>query len=86
MNVYPRESVEFQPIKVQLDGVTITASVKFCIALEGDRPVTFSTPTMLDGNIGVMVTGLAPDTYHVWAQIVDSPETPVIDCGPFRVS
>lgn len=84
--VFPRESVEFLPVTVRVDGVTVTTDVEFSVVAAGARPGTFAAPTSLDGSIGVMVTGLDPGTYTVWAQVTSAPETPVVDCGSFRVN
>lgn len=87
-NIYPRESVEFQPILVTVDGETITANVETQIALPGARPVesAWIPAVLLYGEIGLMIEGLNPGTYEVWARVSDSPEIPVIDCGSFAVS
>lgn len=82
---YPRESVEFQPVTVTVDGVAVTTGVTFAVVPYGDRPVTFVAPTTLGGKIGVMVSGLGVGVYRVWAQVTSAPETPVIDCGTFTV-
>jgi len=83
---YPRESVEFQPVTVTVDGTPVTTGVQFCITAHGGRPVTWVAPTTLDGKIGVMVTGLTPGLYDIWAQITSSPEIPVIDCGIISIT
>lgn len=85
-NTYPRETVEFQPVVVKVDNVITTINVKFCITLFGDRPEAFIDPSVLDADIGVLVTGLAPGTYTVWAKILNVPEQPVIDCGKFDIT
>ena len=85
-NTYPRESVEFQPVQVKVDGEAVTTGVELALALGSARPVDWQTPTTLDGKIGVMVTGLDVGTWHVWARVTSAPETPVIDCGYFRVT
>lgn len=82
---YPRETVEFQPVTVAVDGVVVTSGVAFAVVPYGDRPATFVAPTALNGKIGVMVSGMTPGTYRVWAQVTSVPETPVIDCGVFTV-
>lgn len=86
VNLFQRESVEFQPVTVTVAGVAVTSGVTFCVTAEDERPVTFSAATTLSGQIGVMVTTLSPGTYRVWAKISSSPETPVLDCGTFRVA
>lgn len=86
MNIYPRESVEFQPVLVTLDGEPITANVEFSITNMTARPSDWSAATVLQNQVGVMIVGLSVGTYKVWARITDSPEIPVIDCGAFAVS
>jgi hypothetical protein len=87
MNLYQRETVEFQPVVVTSDGEVRTANVTLAIVADGDRPEddAFDTPTVVGTQIGVMVDGLDPGRYHVYAQITDVPEVPVIDCGVFHV-
>jgi hypothetical protein len=87
-NIYPRESVEFQPILVTLDGDTVTTGVETQITLPSARPSSsgWTAATTLNGNIGLMISGLSVGTYEVWARVTDSPEIPVIDCGSFAVS
>jgi hypothetical protein len=61
--------------------------VTLAIVADGERPEddAFDTPTVVGTQIGVMVDGLDPGRYHVYAQITDVPEVPVIDCGIFAV-
>jgi hypothetical protein len=81
VNSYPRETVEFQGITVTVDGVEVLTGITVCIVAHGARPVSFVTPTTLSGKLGVMLTGLTPGTYDIYAKIVSAPETPVVDCG-----
>lgn len=80
-NTYPRETVEFQPVTVTVDAVAVTTGVTFALVADGTRPVTFNTATALGGKIGVMLTGLAPGSWRIYAKVTSAPETPVIDCG-----
>lgn len=85
-NTYPRETVEFQPVEVKVDGAVVTDGVQLALTTGSDRPTDWNDPTVVAGGIGVMVEGLAVGTYHVWAKVTSSPETPVVDCGTFRVT
>lgn len=87
-NIYPRESVEFQPILVTLDGVAITTGVETQITTPASRPSStgWITAATLNGDIGTMVSSLAVGSWTVWARITDLPEIPVINCGTFAVS
>ena len=80
-NSIPRESVEFQPITITVDGTPVTTGVTVALVANGTRPSEWVTPTTLNGKIGVMIEGLAPGLYNIWARVTSSPETPVIDCG-----
>lgn len=85
-NAYPRESVEFQPVKVTRDGLLITTDLEFSIVLDGDRPVTFTPAAIVSGQTGVIVSGFAPGTYRIFARVTTAQEVPVIDCGYFYVT
>ena len=97
VNAYPRESVEFQPVTVTRDGITVTSGLSrrgllwwrarsFAVVTDGARPSTFTPATVLDGKAGVLLTGLAVGTYRIFAQLTADPEVPVIDCGYFYIT
>ena len=86
VNAYPRESIEFQPVTVMRDGDPVTEGLTFAIVADGERPTTFTEAEQLGGQFGVMVSGLEPGTYRIFAQMTSFPETPVIDCGYFYVT
>ncbi len=86
VNKFPRETVEFQPVVIRVDGVIVTTGVQFDVTPYGDRPSTWANPTQIDDEIGVMVTGYTAGQYTVWAKVTSAPETPVIDCGYFIVT
>lgn len=84
---FPRETIEFLPAPVTVDGVVTTAGVTYCItAANGVRPVTFTAATVIGGKTGVMVSGYTVGLYRVWSRIPGSPESPVIDHGTFRIT
>lgn len=85
-NRYPRETVEFLPVTITVDGAPVTTNVELSVVARTARPQTWTTPTTLDGQIGVMVEGYEPATYAVWARITDTPETPVIRAGEFIIT
>ena len=80
-NSYPRETVEFAFPRVTVDDVVVTTGVTFALFANGTRPTTWDAPTIVDGRTGVMLTGLTPGLYRIFAKVASSPETPVIDCG-----
>lgn len=83
---YPRETVEFASIAVTVDGAAVLTGVTVCVVPAGNRPATFVDPATLAGKLGVMVSGMAPGVYTIWARVSSSPETPVIEAGSFRVA
>jgi hypothetical protein len=85
MTSFERETVEFQPVAVTLNGAPVTAGVTFAIVGPGVRPTTFSAPTTIGGQIGVMVQNLAPGGYYIWARVASSPEVVILRCGYINV-
>ena len=85
MNYFQRETVEFQPVTVTVDGVKTTTGVTFSVTPDGLRPSIFSAPVTLNDEIGVMVQNFAVGAWRVWAKVTGVAETPVIDCGYFMV-
>ncbi len=78
---YPRESVEFQPVPITLDGAPYAGDFEVAITPYGTRPATWAAAIPVDGAKGIMITGLSAGLYTVWAKVTDTPETPVIECG-----
>ncbi len=84
--IIPRESLEFLPITVTVDGAPVTANVKVCVTGPSERPNTWVPPETVDGQIGVMTVPGTAGTFRVWAQVTDMPEIPVIYCGYYRMT
>ena len=85
MNIYERESIEFQPVTVTVNGTPVTTGVTLAITPNGTRPLAYVAPTTVDGKIGVMVQGLTHGLYDVWAKVNSTPEAAVINCGYISV-
>ncbi len=87
-NIYPRESVEFQPVLVTLDNVSVTSNVQIAVLKPTDRPVEadWFAATVLNGEVGFLTGTYAYGTWNVWARVVGSPEEPVINCGSIQIS
>lgn len=86
MNHYPRETKEFQPVAITVDGAAVTAGVELAVVLGDARPTAWTAATSLSGKIGYLIDSMAVGTYTVWARITSSPEVPVINCGSFRIT
>lgn len=86
MNIYPRETVEFAPITVKVDGIVTTTGIQFTITAKSARPTIWTDAVLLGGKTGVMITGLAVGLYRIWAKVTSSPETPVLDCGLLKIT
>jgi hypothetical protein len=86
MTSFERESVEFLPVTITVNEQPVTTGVQFAIVPVGARPTTYAPPTTLEGKIGVMIQDLEPGWYRIWAQVTDTPEAPVIQCGDIAIT
>lgn len=86
MNSYPRETIEFLPAPITVDGVPVVTGIQYSIVPLYGRPTVWVAQLTVGAEIGVMVQALDPGTYNVFAKITASPEVPVILCGSFQVS
>ena len=84
--VVPRETVEYIPIEVTLNGVVTTTGVSYAIVADGSRPTSWTSATVLNGATYGLITGLSAGTYIIWARVNAAPETPVIECRPLVVT
>jgi hypothetical protein len=84
---FQRETYEFLPVSVTVNGTAVTTGVTFAVCEVDSRPATWGSATTLGTAIGVMVNGtaLGVGTFEVFARVVSSPEIPVLDCGTFRI-
>ena len=84
---FQRETYEFLPVNVTVNGSAVTTNVQTAIVELGERPTTWGTAATLGTAIGVMVAGtaLGVGTFEVYAKVTDSPEVPVLNCGSFRI-
>jgi hypothetical protein len=82
----PRETVEYIPVVVTLNGTVTTTNVSFAVVPDGTRPTTWTAATVLDNATYVLISGLSQGIYYVYAKVVAAPETPVINCGYITVT
>lgn len=82
----PRETVEYIPVPVTLNGTVTTTGVEFAVAADGSRPSVWTAATVLSGATYVLISGLTPGAWRVWARVSAAPETPVIECGYITVT
>jgi hypothetical protein len=86
VNTYERESVEFQPVTVTVDGTPVTTGVEIAVTTGNQRPTTWAAATVLDDQVGYLIDGLDPErVYTLWARVTDSPEVPVVRAGEFQI-
>jgi hypothetical protein len=81
VNIYDRDSIEFCPVLVDVDGVTpAPGDVEFAIVAYPGRPETadWVAPVVIDDQMGVMVEDLEVGQYEVWVRVSANPETPVL--------
>ena len=82
---YPRETVEFIAIAVEVDGNPVV-DFQYAVTLDGVRPATWSTPTTLGIRKGFLLSASPVGLYTVWVRYTSNPEIPVLEAGQFRVS
>lgn len=82
MNSYPRETAEFVPVEVKLDGVVTTTDVQLAVVPNGTRPTVWTAAVLDDGRTGFTMPALVPGTYRVFAKI----GAVVEDCGTFQIN
>lgn len=82
----PRETIEFLPITIMVDGVKVTNGVSLSSVIAPQRPIVWSPATLVGTNIGLIVSAPAPGLYTVYAKIAGTGETPVILCGQYLVN
>jgi hypothetical protein len=85
VNVYPRETIEFLPLTVT-DGDDPVTTFEVAVTAYGARPTTWEANTEVGGEHGVMVEGLSPGDYSLWAKVTANPETPVIHLGIISIT
>jgi hypothetical protein len=83
---YPRETIEFQPIDITVDGQPAVAA-QYQLTTGDARPSgAWTNVTTLGGKVGFLISGLAVGRYLCWAKLSSAPETPVILVGAFIVN
>jgi hypothetical protein len=85
--LFQRETLEFLPVVVTVDGDPVTDGVEIAVTDTTSRPEDWEPAATLGDAIGVMVDGatLGVGTFRVFARVTDAPEVPVVDAGTFRV-
>lgn len=79
MPKFPRETREFFPVNVRLNGTVITTGVEFSATPYGSRAHNFMPAAMLEGKTGIMIENMEPGNYRVWARVTTVSETPVME-------
>lgn len=84
--IVPRETVEYIPVIVTVNGAVTTTGIEFAVTPDGARPTSWTAAVVLSGATLVLLTGLSPGQWNVWARVSESPEIVVIECGPIVVT
>lgn len=86
-NVYERETNEFQPIVVTVDGTVLTAvtNLSFSITDLSTRPTVWIAAVLYGGAVGLWVTGMTPGTYQIWFKYILGTETIIRRSGQLIV-
>lgn len=80
---YPRETKEFVAVTVRRDGEPVVdpGVVEVALTKDRDRPTVWAAPTVVGGELRVLLEGRGPGLWHVWARVTDSPEVAVVELG-----
>lgn len=84
--VLQRETDDWVHAPVTVDAVDVIVGVSYAVVAHDARPVTFTGSVLRGARIGFKVVGLTVGFYDVYAKIVASPDTPVINLGTFQVA
>lgn len=85
-NTIPRESVEWRPFTVTVDGIAVTTGVETALTTGTLRPTTWTSAPVRDGKTLIRIAALMPGVYRAWARVTRSDETAVVDLGYFSIS
>jgi hypothetical protein len=80
----PRDSKEFIPVVVTVDGATVTTNVEVALVKWSATATTWAAAITLDSRIGLLydpAVATLTGTYRVRVRVTDSPELPVLDAG-----
>lgn len=82
----PRESVEFVPLTVTLDGKPVNQGIELATTQGSARPTVWAPATVLDGKAGLVIDGLPVGEHIVWVRVSSAPEAPVLRCARIRIT
>lgn len=83
---FPRETIEFLPVTITVDGAAVTTGIEFSVNPLSTRPTTWSAPYILGLQSGILISGYTAGVYVVWAKVTAAPEAVVVDCGQFTIT
>lgn len=86
MPTIPRESREYLFVTVRQDTVVVTAGVRLAITAEDARPTEWVDATVISNATAILVDGLAPGRYRVWAEVSVGSERIVEPAGTLIIT
>lgn len=82
---FQRETKEFLAVRVTRNKVAVTSGVEVAISRRGTRATEWTPAVIVNGLTGIIVQGLTPGQYDVWARTDTGVETPVLPAGEISV-
>lgn len=84
----PRESDEFIAITITPVGgeTPVTAGVTITTTTGNERPSEWRAPTVVGDEIGLLTGALERGRHSVWARVVSSPETIVLEVDTITIT
>lgn len=86
MPTIPRESREYLFVTVRRDTVVVTAGVRLAITAEDARPTEWTDADVISDATAILVAGLTPGRYRVWAEVSIGSERIVEPAGSLVVT
>jgi hypothetical protein len=76
--IAPRETDEFVPVGIKLNGQKITAGVEFAMTVGDDRPTVWVAGVISGGEVGFEVNpGAVPQILKLWIRVTIGSHKPV---------
>lgn len=82
----PQATNELMPFQITLDGVVQTSTVSYSIVPEENTvPGSWAAAELLNSATHARISGLSVGYYRLFVKMTVGTETPVVDCGVFRI-
>lgn len=85
MITFERETNEFQPVAIAVDGAPPAGSIDFAIVVHGARPTTWVPAVETDEGTGFWIQSLTAGMYEVYVRVTTLDESMVRMIGHMKI-